>query len=157
MFTAIGSQKVPSPVAGADFSFVPSTTDRVRLLTLTAQLATAVAVANRMPAIAFKGQDGGVFYSADGGVPQLASLTVQYTWSRSGATAIANPIVGGERVGLALPDIWLQPGDTIESITGLISGADQWSGIIWRGLIADSWEEDEQLYAVSQLLRASAG
>lgn len=152
MRTVLQTFQVAQPAAGADWSFVPSNSDRVKLLFVTAKLTTAVAVASRYPALAFKDQGGVVYYGADAGVPQAASLAVNYSWSRAGSTSVATTIFTGERVGLALPDAWIEPGDTVQSMTAAIAGADQWTSVYWRGIIGDAWEDEQHLAEIAAAL-----
>lgn len=135
---------VDQPAAGADWSFVPSHSDRVKLLSITAQLVTAAAVANRIVALQYTDEPGAVIWTADVVTPQTASLTVRYSWADGGALQIATAIVAGERVGAKLTDFWLQPGDKVSSVTGAIAAADQWSSIVWRGYVASAWEDLEE-------------
>ena len=149
--------QVDQPAAGADWRFTPSASDHVRLLTVTAELTTAIAVANRIPALAFKDQGGLVYWSADTVTPQAASLTVRYSWSRNMSLAVASAVVTGERVSAGMPDEWLLPGDTVESITGALAAADQWSSIVWRGIVGDSWEDDRMVAAIARAFRGAGG
>jgi hypothetical protein len=150
--TVLQTFQVAQPTAGADWSFVPSNSDRVKLLFLMATLTTAATVANRYPALAFKDQGGNIYYGADAGVPQAASLAVHYCWSRSGSTAVATAIFANERVGLALPDAWVEPGDAVESLTAAIAAADQWTNIFWRGIVGDQWEDEQHLAEIAAAL-----
>jgi len=149
--------QVDQPAAGADWKFTPSTSDHVRLLTVTAQLATAVAVANRLPALAFEDQNGLTYWSADTVVPQAASLTVRYSWSRNMSLSVASAVVTGERISAGMPDEWLLPGDTVSSVTAAIAAADQWSSIVWRGIVGDSWEDDRMVAAITRAFRGASG
>lgn len=146
-----------NPAAGADFTFVPAGTERVRLLAITALLTTSVAVANRRPALAFSDQSAGTFWSGDSISPQVASLAVRYSWARGVGAQVATTVITGERVALQLPDLWLQPQDTIKAITLGLDVADQWSQIVWRGVVGDHWEEEERLDRLAHLILAGQG
>jgi len=151
------TEQITQPAAGHDWAFTPSSGDRVRLLSLTAELVTSAAAANRIVALALKDQSGLVYWSTDAVNPQAASLTVRYNWSRGPGLTVASTVVTGERIGLSLPDLWLQPGDVAESITGAIDTADQWSNIVWRGIVADYWEDEERIAAFAQMLHGYGG
>lgn len=150
------TDQVPSPAAGADWSFTPSQTDRVLLLSVTGLLTTAVAVANRRPALALKDQNGLVYWSADSVYPQAASLAVTYSWARGASNPPAAAIVTLERVALPLPWLRLQPNDTVESLTAAIAAADQWSGIIYRAVIGDTWEWEQEYAGLAQAVTIAA-
>lgn len=150
------TQTVNAPAAGADFSLPISTTDRVLLLAITAKLTTSAAVANRRPALAFKDQGAGVWWSADAVYPQTASLGVTYSWARGASTGADPTVAASERVGLGLPWARLQPNDTVESITALIDVADQWSAIVYRAVIGDFWEDEQELSHLAQAIAIAA-
>lgn len=135
--------QVPSPAAGADWSFVPSQTDHCRLFAVTALLTTSATVANRRPALALADLNALTYYSSDCEYPQVASLAVRYSWAWGASNNVPTALVTGERCSLGLPRIDLRPADTVESVTLGIQAGDQWSSIIWRGLVGDSWEDEE--------------
>lgn len=130
---------VPAPAAAADWHFVPSQTDRVIVMSVTALLTTAIAVANRYPALTLKDQEGLPYFTADMGVAQAASLAVNYCWAResnSGATAAP---VAGQAMSRPFPDIWLSPGDSLGMVTDNLSAGDQWSNIVIRYYTGQRW------------------
>jgi hypothetical protein len=145
------------PAAGADLAFIPAGPDKVRLLAVTARLTTSAAAGNRRPAIALSDKSAGVFWSADAIQPQAASLAVRYSWARGVGAQVASAIVTAERVALQLPDLWLQPQDTVETITLGIDTADQWDQIVWRGVVGDEWETERELYSLGRLLLMGQG
>lgn len=151
------TETIVKPAVGADFSFIPAGTDRVRLLTVSALLTTSATVGSRRPALAFSDQSAGVFWSADVIQPQAASLAVRYSWARGVGVQVATAIVTGERVALQLPDLWLQPQDTVEAITLGLDVADQWTNIVWRGVVGDHWEEEEDWARLAHILLAGQG
>lgn len=123
---AITSVAVTNPAAGADFSFTVPTGERLRLRSLTATLTTAVAVANRQPVLNIT--DGtSILFSIVPTVVQTASLAVRYSWGAMlGVEVVGN---GGLFVAEPLPDVLLEPGFKVTSVTGAIAAADQWSAI----------------------------
>ena len=145
--------QVAQPAAGVDFSFVPSQTDQTLLLAVTGKLVTGANAANRRPALAIKDKSGLYVWSADAGYPQVASLTTYYSWARGASVGPDTTIAASERVSLPLPWLRLQPGDIVASITGLIDAADQWSAVVWRGIVGEWWEEETEL---ANLARAFA-
>lgn len=156
MSSRVITETVRPPLAGADFSFRISQTDKVLLLTLSAVLTTSVAVANRRPALSFADQSAGVFWSADAINPQAASLGVTYSWARGLNVGAAAAIVTSERVGIGLPWVRLQPNDTLASITSGLDAADQWSSIVYRAIVGDWWDEEAELSHLAQAFAIAA-
>lgn len=151
------TETINPPAVGTDISFVPCGTDKVRLLAFTALLTTSAAVANRRPALALKDQSAGVYWSADAINPQAASLATRYSWARGVGAQVASTIVTAERVALQLPDLWLQGNDTIQTLTSGIDVADQWSAIVWRGVVGDEWDEERAMLSLAQTFLAGTG
>lgn len=115
---------IPSPAAGADWSFAIPSGHVYRLLSVYAQLVTSAAVATRVARLAFTDGDR-TFLDVPPFATQAASLTRRYAWAVSpAATAQGTGILS------SLPEVELQAGWTIASVTDLIDVADQWSGIV---------------------------
>lgn len=147
---------VTPPAAGADVLFVPSQTDTVLLLAVTAKLTSSAAVANRRAALAFKDESAGYWWSADAVYPQVASLGVTYSWARGAGAGPDPTIVAAERIGLPLPWARLQPNDSVGTLTALIDVADQWSAIVWRGIVGDFWEDEQELAHLARAFTLAA-
>jgi hypothetical protein len=147
---------IPAPAAGADWTFVPSQTDRTLLLAIASTLTTSATAANRRPALELVDQSGLVYWSADAVFPQVASLAVTYSWARGAGAPPAAAEVTGQRIALPLPWARLQPGDTIKSVTAAIAGTDQWSQIVFRGIIGDWWEEESELAHLAEAFTIAA-
>lgn len=150
------TEQVPAPAAGADFTFTPSATDKVLLLAVTAKLTTSVAAANRRPALALDDQNDITYWSSDAGLPQVASLAVTYSWARGASDPPSAAIVTGQRIALPIPWLRLQPNDAVESFTLLIDAADQWSAIVYRAIVGDWWEDEQELAHLAQALAIGA-
>lgn len=150
------TEAVAQPAAGAGFAFTPSSTDKTLILALTAKLTTSAAVAARRPALALSDQNGTVYWSADSVLPQAASLGVTYSWARGAALAPSAALVASERVALPLPWLRLQPEDQVSGVTALLDVADQWTAIVWRGIIGDWWEDEQELAHLAQALAIGA-
>lgn len=148
--------QVPQPAAGAGFTFVPSTTDKTLLLALTGKLATDATVASRRPALTLADQAGLTYWTADAVFGQAASLAVIYSWARGAALAPAAALVTAERVALPLPWLRLQPGDEVTVSTTAEDTGDQWSAIVYRAIVGDWWEHEEELAALAQALAIGA-
>lgn len=147
---------LPAPAAGADWTFTPSPTDRVHVLTITGKLTTAAAVANRVVALRCEDLNAVNYYQADAVYPQAASLAVTYSWSRNGGNGANPAIFTGESVGLALWSHWLEPGDRVGSLTANIAAADQWSAIVARYVVLEHWVMLEELGELAALAARQA-
>lgn len=150
------TEQIAQPAAGGGFAFTPSNTDKTLLLAVTAKLTTSAAVANRRPALALEDLNGLLYWSADAGYAQAASLGVVYSWARGVSMPPPAAVVSAERVALGLPWLRLQPGDTVNALTVLEDAADQWSLIVWRGIIGDWWEDEQELAYLAQALATGA-
>lgn len=141
--------QVTNPVAGADWSVRLSDIDAVKIISVTAQLATSVAVANRHPALVLTNRDGVQYLGQDAQFAQAASLTVTYSWAKDLANPLQASASGGTRPGFPFPSLWLEPGDKLSTSTNLIDAADQWSNIFVRYITGEHWkrwEESAQFY-----------
>lgn len=122
---------VGNPAAGSDFNFVASNTQRVKILTITATLATDATVANRVPAIQILSTDKTVVYDSASSLSQAASLTNIWTWDHS----MSGPGFSGAYNGAnvvstnAFPDLILPHGWQVKVVTRLVDTSDQWSAI----------------------------
>ncbi len=140
---------VDQPAAGADWSFVPSNGDRVKLLSITAKLTTAVAVATREVDLTVTDTQGNLIGLDRASASQVASLTYSYSWRPSdvsygfttGDTVVAN----------SCPGFFLPPGTTVASSTGAIAAADQWSSVVAAFLVCDEWAWLKMEEALGQL------
>lgn len=129
-----------APLAGHDFTFIPSTSDKVKLLAVTATLTTSAAVANRLPSIDLKTQNGDKLFAADVVTFQTAGLAVQYSWAIGANINVRSAEVTAEQVSGALPDMILMANDSVFATTAAIDVADQWSSVFYRALV---WDEEE--------------
>lgn len=143
MRSGVVVRKLAAPAAGADWSFVPSTSDRCRLLTVTAELTTDAVVAARGVSLTLTDTSDGVYYQAGLGATQAASLAVRYSWAYGANLIVGTTIADGMPVSAALPRQWLEPGDELSSVTSAIDVADQWSAILVRFVTGEHWRELE--------------
>lgn len=150
------TEQVAAPAPGADFAITISATDRVLLLALTAKLTTSAAVANRRVALELEDQNDLTYWTADAGWPQAAALAATYSWARGASTPPPAALVTLERVALPIPWLRLEPNDTVESATALIDVADQWSAIVYRAIVGDWWEDEQELSHLAQALAIGA-
>ena len=123
------------PAAGAEPSETVPTNARWRLLSWTATLVTAVAVANREPELVF--DDGAnVFMRAPSGQNQLASLTRIYS-----VYPFANrfTIATDPTITIPIPDVYLMGGFRVRTITGGLQAADDWGA---PQMLIEEWIED---------------
>ena len=116
-------QGVASPAAGADWSTTVPAGHLWRLFSVTAQLVTSAAVANRQPVLVL-GDGTNPFAYLTAPAVQAAGATVIYTWAN-----VDTFVALGARQVAALPDLELPPGWTIGVATALLDAADQWSAV----------------------------
>lgn len=116
-------QGVAAPAAGADWSQTIPAGHLWRPFSVTAQLLTSAAVANRQ-AVLVLGDGTNTFAFLSAPAVQAASTTVVYTWAD-----ISTVLALGARQLAPLSDIDLPPGWTIGVATALLDVADQWSAI----------------------------
>ena len=115
-----------APSAGADWSLTVPGGVRWRVRSIVAKLTTAVAVANRVPALLLS--DGtSVFMASAATYNQAASKTLNYAWYPDAQSPPA--ATAGAWLGLPFPDVWLETGYVIASSTANMQAADQWSAI----------------------------
>lgn len=144
---------LPEPAAGADIKYEPSQSDPVRLLSLHAKLTTSATVDSRRVALSFLDESAVEYWTADLAALQAASLAVTYSWSPRASTVALATLTSGERAQAGFPGFWLQPGDTIATVTALLQAGDQWSNIVVRYQICEVWEH---LQMMAQLEAALA-
>lgn len=152
----IVTEQVNGPAAGSDLKFTPSTTDKVLLLTLTAKLTTSAVVANRRVSLNLIDQNTLTYWAADAVFAQAASLAVTYSWARGASLAPPAALIASEKVALPFPWLRLQPNDTISTVTALIDVGDVWSSIVYRAIVGDWWEDEQELAHLAQALAIGA-
>jgi hypothetical protein len=113
------------PAAGAEITETVPTFVRWRLISFKFRFVTAIAVANRVPALAL--DDGANVYSlSTAGAVQIASITEDY----SAAPGLMATFLSGAVANLGLPmNSFLPAGHRIRTITSAIQAADQYSAI----------------------------
>lgn len=132
--------QLPAPVAGSDWSYMPSQTDQTVIMAITATLTTDATVANRYPGLKMTDQSGLVYFAMNASEPQAASLAVTYSYAESAPNQSGITAVTGQALAAPLPQIWLQPGDTIGSDTLGLDASDQWSAIVIRFYTGERWK-----------------
>ena len=117
---------VPSPAAGAEWSFtLPSGYDYLVALGRATFVASAAA-ATRTPGFQISNGDGLQFYASQPGTSVAATLTQTVSYSTDGAQGPS----GASAVNtIDVPEVILPGGWRIGSLTGLIDAADQYSAI----------------------------
>lgn len=121
------TQVVPSPAAGADWTFTIPGRSAMRILSVRAIFASAVAVATRFPALVITDGVSQVM-NLPGASGEAASITETYCWA---PTADSIQTGTGGSNSASIPDKLILPvGFTIGSSTPNIQAADQWSGIV---------------------------
>lgn len=115
---------VASPAVGADWTLTVPAGHLYRLLAVYATLVTAAVAATRVARLAFT---DGVRTILD--VPpfstQITTLTRRYTW-----LPVGQAYATGLGILSPIPEIDLQAGWTVGTITDAIDPGDQWSGVV---------------------------
>lgn len=148
---------VQAPAAGADFKFTISDSDRALILAVKATLTTSVTAGNRRPGMMLADQNNLAYWCSDVVWPQAASLAVTYSWARGASLLPAAATVTGQKVAAPLPWLRLAPNDQFESATLGIAGTDQWSSIVYRAIVGDWWEDEQELMALAHALMHASG
>lgn len=119
--------KVSAPAAGADFTFTVPGDRALRIISVTAQLVTSAAVANRGPALVIAAPEGTVITVEQPAVI-TAGLTTTVCWG-DGVSGDAASLVNN-RLTAGIGSYVLPPGYTIASATGAIDAGDQWQNVL---------------------------
>ncbi|HEY1716215.1 MAG TPA: hypothetical protein VGG07_25180 [Solirubrobacteraceae bacterium] len=139
------TRQVDKPAEGADWTFVPSAGDSVRLLAITAKLVTSSASASRAVVLQAVDENGLILDAFPTVDAQVASKTVLYVWDDASTMSSA----GSDSLTFtqAVPKFWLPPQTTIKTVTALIDTDDQWSNIVATFHVTDAlrWAEAEAL------------
>ena len=151
------TERVPTPAAGADWSFTPSTSDRSRLVTITALLATSATAATRMPELRIKNQEGDVVWQVGNANTVAASLQVRLNWASEQTTPYGQTLVNYAAIGLSTPGHWLEPGDVVSSFTVALQAGDAWSSIYARYLVGDEWDWRREMAEIAEQVMGDAG
>lgn len=119
--------RLPQPAPGADFAFVVPGNQVWQVVSVTAQLVTSAAVANRRPSLVVDDQTT-TFARMNSGIVSAASLTTVWSWiadydleTGAAGSAVTDPYPSG----MVLP-----AGHRLRSVTALIDAADQWSSVV---------------------------
>lgn len=124
---------VPSPAAGADWSYAIPAGEYWDLISVYAQLVTSVTVASRYPSLIVG--DGVVTFARSAATgSQAASLTGLNLWVPGATPSSQNNVNRGP-----LPTTYLGEAETIGSLTDNIQAGDQWSGIYIRAIVT-TWK-----------------
>lgn len=151
------TRTVDQPAAGQEWSIVPSTSDRVKILALTALYTASSATASRVPGLVLKDQTGTEYWSTDANAALAATVAAWFSFAPTTAAVVDQAEFSSERGNLPFPPLWLEPGDSISSSTVAIASGDQWSNIAYRAIIGDYWEREEEMLAVANALWAASG
>lgn len=131
----VRSVQVGNPAAGAEWSFSVPNFSRARVRSVFFTLQTAAAVATRIVTLVV--DDGAnIVGQFAANVTQIASLTETYT--ASAAPFVTTSLGTSEYIPLP-PDLLLEQGFRIRTVTTAIQGADQYSTI---SLLIEQWTEN---------------
>lgn len=120
---------VATPGVGADFSQTVDPGQAWRLRAVRARLTTSAVVANRAPALVIDNQSTTAMELPVTTVI-AASLVTDITWVAGYAPTMT--AVVGNRIAVAMPDIYVAAGWRIRVNTNAIDVGDAWSGItVW--------------------------
>lgn len=133
-------QPIPRPPAGADWSFTPSSSDRVKLLSITGRLTTDATVGNRISELLVTTITGDVISADPSAVIQAASQGPLYNWRSDGPRyTTAN---NDNTLVMSCPDFWLPAGCVVSTNTSGLDASDQWSAQVAVYLVADELLEE---------------
>jgi|SRR5215472_13024530 len=129
------SQTYGAPAAGADISVTTATSASMRPTAISATLTTSATVANRIVTLKFTDFGGAVIWQSasrlSGASAQQASTTWTYQWGAvlGYEETVAYPIGTGTESTTSIPDIVINGGGLIQTVTSGLQAADQWSGL----------------------------
>lgn len=121
---------VPAPAATTDISWVPSTTDEIKILAITATLVTSSTVANRNPSLVIKDREGNIMLDQPMYTAIAASLTTRVGWHAVDHGMAQNDVRIGSALVAPMSELWLPPGFQVATSTANLASGDQW-GPIW--------------------------
>lgn len=125
-----------APAAGAELTYTFPGGRRYRVMAITLNLTTAVAVANRHVSLQLA-HGGGAAWNAFAPVIQLASLTYTYVFNADGCGIVL--AVNGWVAGVLPNNFTVQGTDVISTVTANLQAADQFSSML---LFYESWVEN---------------
>ena len=146
-------RSVQEPAAGANWSFTPSESDRSRLVLVTAKLTTSAVEGERSPGIRLADQNGVHLWGVGLEHEQGAGSIVRYSFARGTQSSAYTKVVSGREVTLPLPDVVLEPGDSIHGEVDGIAAGDQWSEIVFRAIVGERWDWPQEEAQAERMLR----
>jgi hypothetical protein len=117
---------LPQPAAGGGFTFRPAGAVVTEIVAVTFRLVTAVAVANRIPAVEWRTSDGIPFALVGAPFAQAANLTTDYSFAADSAQFGA---ASAARVGGPLPCLHLDNTMTVVIGVTAVAVGDQMSRV----------------------------
>ncbi len=125
-----------SPAAGLGFEYEPAGHGPARVLAVTFQLVTAVAVAARAPVVSFLDGSGNAVAQVAAPFTQAASFTCLYSFTVGGVQYGAN---NAAHIGGPLPKLTIDSRITLAVTVAAVQAADQISKVrLW---MAGGWNE----------------
>lgn len=124
-------EPIATPAAGHDWSVLISSTDAVRVISISGQLVTSATVANRVPSLRVTTQDGAIVYRGVSNTSQAASLTDFWTWdSNLSGAGYAGLYATGASINVnPMLLLWLPYQWKLSVTTFGLDTTDQWSGL----------------------------
>jgi hypothetical protein len=122
---AIFTYQVSNPAAGADWTFTTNSGLRLLIVSLSAQLVTAVAVANRVPHLQVRDANTNIVFDVAASSAQAASLTTRYSW----LPGVQPTINDGSAIAPIPEPLILFTGWQLRTVTTAIQAADQWQNV----------------------------
>lgn len=144
------TRRVDAPGAGHDIVLTVSDTDRVRIVSITAELtapATGVEVA---PYLTLTDVNGIMYFGSTARALQKSDEVIIYTWAHGVVVPFSPTDIVEQTVAQPFPDLWLEPGDNVNIYAGNIGEAQKWQNIAYRAIVGDHWkrlEVEEQVAA----------
>jgi hypothetical protein len=131
---------LPSPGAGQAYSFTPSRTDIVKLLSVRALLTTGAEAGARYAYLQLADRNGLVYAQLPSNVAVAEALVSAYTWSQSVSHVETELSKSSGLASSSLPDYWLMPGDVMTLAVAGIKPVDAWTLGVVRFLACNEWE-----------------
>lgn len=139
---------VTAPAAGADWTLTCPGESVWAVYATTARFVTSAVVANRAPKLVITDGSNTMFDITDD-VAITATLTTQISWLS--LLGYQDTAIAAASLNIGTPQIVLQPGWTIGTVTSLIDVGDQWSRVFVNVVESFAGERDRERQILDQM------